>query len=238
MALKRKRSSPGFSSPASDTTSNSSTETISGCLPFFYAQSKPIEPMYFKPTWSFPTYDDGAEHYRSAADMNSRTRKRHRDDRPEEEAVYCTMMIYIAMLCMSNVADIGHIAANTISRLFNAQRQHPHAEPVLSAETTTARPEQPQRSTLHTFWRIPKRAPAPTLDMPMALDQATTSTTDAGMRCEDCDDPLRSDDAMELDDDTMTQETACMSCKRSVCDRCAVLGNARICLGCASGHER
>lgn len=88
MALKRKRSSPGFSSPASDTTSTS-TDSNNGSLPFFYAQSKPTEPLYHKPTWSFPTYDDGAEQYRSVADMNSRTRKRHRDDRPGEEVVYC-----------------------------------------------------------------------------------------------------------------------------------------------------
>lgn len=89
MALKRKRSSPGFSSPASDTTSSTSTDSNNGSLPFFYAQSKPVEPLYHKPTWAFPTYDDGEKHYRSMADMNSRTRKRHRDDRPEEGTVYC-----------------------------------------------------------------------------------------------------------------------------------------------------
>lgn len=90
MALKRKRSSPGFSSPASDTTSTMSADSNHGSLPFFYAQSKPVEPLYLKPTWSFPTYDDSTPQYRSTGDMNSRTRKRHRDDRPEEEDVYCT----------------------------------------------------------------------------------------------------------------------------------------------------
>lgn len=89
MALKRKRSSPGFSSPASDA-SLASTDTNSGSLPFFYAQSKPIDSLYHKPMWSFPRYEDDEQHYKSTADMDSRTRKRHRDDRPDEEAIHCT----------------------------------------------------------------------------------------------------------------------------------------------------
>ena len=240
MALKRKRSSPGFSSPSSDTTSTASADSNTGSLPFFYAQSKPIDTLYHKTTWSFPTYDDGAEQYRSMADMNSRTRKRHRDDRPEEEVVYCTD---VPPDCFSR--DLGltcRLSANTISRLFSAQRQHPHAEPLPSHDTApTPRPDQPQRSTLHSFWRIPKPAPAPApaFDAPMTLDAPPfVPSRDLDMRCEDCDDPLRADHDMDLDEDSMAQETGCISCKRCVCDRCAVLGTARICLSCAGGHER
>lgn len=134
--------------------------------------------------------------------------------------------------------DTGRTVANTISRLFNAQRQHPHAEPLPSQATTMARTDQTQRSTLHAFWTIPKPVPAVVIDTPMVFDQPASSALNSCPRCEDCEDPLRSEHAMDLDDESMTQETACIACKRCVCDRCAVLGNVRICLGCASGHER
>lgn len=238
MALKRKRSLPGFSSPASDATSTASTDSTSGSLPFFYAQSKPIKPLYHKPTWSFPTYDDSAERYQSASDLNSRTRKRHRDDRPEDEDVYCEDIFLRLNFSVYTLTNFGCAVANTISRLFNAQRQHPGAEPMPSQEIAMARPEQVQRSTLHSFWRIPKPAPTTMTDTAMAIDQPTSLAPDSSMRCEDCDDPLRVDDAMDLDEDTVAYEKACIACKRCVCDRCAVLGKARICLGCASGHER
>ena len=95
MALKRKRSSPTFGSSPFTTFTNTTTETSP--LPFFYTQSKPIEALYSKPTWSFPTYSDDDSHTQysdpvetkpSSRDLNSRTRKRHRDDRPDEESVY------------------------------------------------------------------------------------------------------------------------------------------------------
>lgn len=81
MGLKRKRSSPAFSSPLSD---SSDATTSSSPLPFFYTQSKPVEPLYQKPTWSFPTYDEGM----NSQYLNSRTRKRHRDNRPDEEIIH------------------------------------------------------------------------------------------------------------------------------------------------------
>ncbi|RMX85691.1 hypothetical protein D0869_03642 [Hortaea werneckii] len=88
MALKRKRSTPFISSPVSDistTTTGSSDETAA--IPFFYQQQKPISPLPLqrqKPTWSWPTYDDTP----STQLLNSRTRKRHRDDRPDEQQIH------------------------------------------------------------------------------------------------------------------------------------------------------
>lgn len=79
MALKRKRSSPAFSSPCSD-----SSDRSTNAMPFFYAHSKPVEALHYKPTWSWPTYDDQP----SNQYLNSRTRKRHRDNRPDEDQIH------------------------------------------------------------------------------------------------------------------------------------------------------
>lgn len=130
-------------------------------------------------------------------------------------------------------------AASTISKLFSAQRQHPHAEPVLSSDSqtdmTTAASAPAQRSTLHAFWNINSTPTTALTSSAMIVDGRSTSTIGPGQRCEDCERPLQSEDAMELDGDTGMQETACCLCARRVCDGCAVLGDQRICLGCATG---
>lgn len=87
MALKRKRSSPSVSSPFSDTSSTTTTLSSNDApaIPFFYHPAKPVELLPQQtPTWSWPTYEDS----QSGKHLNSRTRKRHRDDRPDEEDVY------------------------------------------------------------------------------------------------------------------------------------------------------
>ncbi|KAK6433739.1 hypothetical protein LTR95_010081 [Oleoguttula sp. CCFEE 5521] len=79
MAIKRRRSSPVLLSPSPDTSTASSG---SSPIASFYTHSKPVAALYAKPTWSWPTYSDEPRH------LPSRTRKRHRDDRPDEEDVY------------------------------------------------------------------------------------------------------------------------------------------------------
>ncbi|KAK5126600.1 hypothetical protein LTR85_009534 [Meristemomyces frigidus] len=233
MALKRKRSSPTFSSPAfSDTSSSTTTSTDASAIPFFYQQSKPAEPIQQKPTWAWPTYDDTP----SAQHLNSRTRKRHRDGRPDEQTVYGVSCWLGAVIHMSTLADVCRCAASTISKLYEAQRRHPDASPMPSAQsiqTPSTQPMQAQKSTLHSFWRIPH---APMDVQAMQIDAGNASSWIPNLRCEDCERPLRHDDAMELDDGRLIQEAACAVCRRHVCDTCAVLGNERICLGCASGR--
>ena len=237
MALKRKRSSPTFSSPVSDTSNSDSALTSSpGALPFFYAQSKPTEPLYHKPSWSFPTYQEDNSHNVVSRHLNSRTRKRHRDNRPDEERIYGVSCWLGAVLDMSTLADVCRCAASTISRLYEAQRQQPRAEPVPSQPMTNAtilKTDAPvQRSTLHSFWSIGAQPPERTL-VPMAIDTGPNLVENA-IRCEDCHASLWHEDAMELDDGVVEQETACHICRRRICDGCAVLGNERICLPCAS----
>ena len=237
MALKRKRSTPTFSSPSSIDSSNS--------LPFFYAQTKPTpsEALYQKPTWSFPTYSSSnssspeTRHSHSSdlgTRLDSRTRKRHRDDRPDEHSIYGASSCWLgAVIEMSTLADVCRCAASTISRLYEAQRQHPRAEPVISSEPSHQTAAPAQRSTLHSFWNI-SSAPQPPTTVPMMVDAMPTSTQRGEMRCEDCDGSIRQDDAMELDGGQLELEAACSSCTRQVCNRCAVLGNERICLACVT----
>jgi len=181
MAFKRKRSDSealSFSSPLSD---SSSVSTLSAeALPFFFQQSKPVESLYAKPSWAWPTYQDDR-----SCGLNSRTRKRHRDDRPDENAVH----------------------ASTIGKLFDAQRLHPNASPVFSNDShAVEHPPQPQQNTLHSFWHIN----APPMSAPMSMDSPANTASD--MQCADCDGSLRSDDAMDVDGEMLARETACQSC--------------------------
>lgn len=232
MALKRKRSSQTFSSPFSDT-SVASTDS-SGVIPFFYHQSKPIaaEPLHQKLTWSFPTYD---EDHLSAQHLNSRTRKRHRDDRPDEQTVYGVSCWLGAVVQMSTLADVCHCAASTINKLYEAQRRQPDPAPLLSQPSLSAPQvsEKPQKSTLHSFWRIPQQPPVSTV---MAIDSGPILASNFGRKCEDCDSLLQGEDAMDLDG-VEAQDKTCCSCRRHVCDTCAVLDNERICLACASARR-
>ena len=237
MALKRKRSSQTFSSPAITTTT---TETTPASIPFFYQHSKPIEPLQQKPTWSWPTYDDSP---RSSHHLNSRTRKRHRDDRPDEEAVYGVSCWLGAVMQMSVLADVCRCAAATMEKLFDAQRRHldmlpdllpdePYQaedQPMLEDEPITL-PLPPQKSTLHSFWRIQSTSTVAHQVQPIV--DVSTDTGQAS-RCETCEATIQHDDAMELDTGMCGPETACVVCRERVCDSCAVMRNGRFCGECA-----
>lgn len=235
MALKRKRSSPSFSPIASEATCSDGSSPYS--LPSFYTQSKPIEPFYTKSSWSFPTYESDDSHdqqrnHVSSRHLNSRTRKRHRDDRPDEKSVFGALqpacIAWLGAADMGLFADICRGAATTLSRLYDAQRNQSRTEPISLQHTTNVRAEEPaQRSTLHSFWNIGG-------SMPMAVDSNPSSVINLERKCEDCEGSLQPVSAMELDDGFLEHESACAMCRRNVCDGCAVLGNERICLACAS----
>jgi hypothetical protein len=237
MALKRKRSSITFSSP-STTMSNismSSDAMDTSAIPFFYQPTKPLLEQQ-KPTWAWPTYDDTP----SAQHLNSRTRKRHRDDRPDENVVYGASGTWLGgFACLSDLADVCRRAASTIQRLYDAQRQNPHASPILSSPISAPqgfeqRPSS-QRSTLYSFWQLPATT-APKMDDMMQVDGGGAAAMRGHEKCEDCDRSLRYADFMDVDAGLLEQEMACGMCRRQVCDTCAVLGDMRVCLACANGR--
>ena len=134
------------------------------------------------------------------------------------------------------MADTCRYPATTLSRLYEAQKQHPKAEPVLTQQqpppvNTTAT----QKSTLHSFWKIGTR-PHSNADIQMGGVQPKPVHDTGGAKCEDCDSTIQGEDSMDVDDGTVDHEAACSRCRRLVCDRCAVLGNERICLACATGR--
>ncbi|CAO2657127.1 Nn.00g032530.m01.CDS01 [Neocucurbitaria sp. VM-36] len=154
------------------------------------------------------------------SDWGNRTRKRFRDNRPDERAIH----------------------ENTLNKLFAAQRQHPDASPIPSETLPPQQPSQaavkPQKSTLHSFW---KQLPAPPVQ-PLSFAVPTPVQQEMAQgRCEDCDTLLRSDnESMDVDVDmdmggaVASSSFACSDCGKSVCGTCAVVSNRRHCLQCAT----
>ncbi|KAM0691645.1 hypothetical protein Q7P36_007844 [Cladosporium allicinum] len=242
MLLKRKRSANILSSPTTTSSDSSSVQA-------FYPHSKPAATTSpFDPPSKSLSFD-----CETPSHLNIRTRKRHRDNRPEASAVHgvssssssCNTAASCwlgAVINMSALADVSRVAASTIQRLYQAQQQqqqhdqqsqqhlhqqqeppqHEHQQPLLA----------PQKSTLHAFWHI-SQPPQPD-PHPNTLATALSPPTP---RCEDCDGSLQSEDAMEVDDGSSAEDKACGSCRRPVCDDCAVFGRERVCAGCA-GCER
>jgi hypothetical protein len=149
----------------------------------------------------------------SSSDLGSRTRKRFRDNRPDQRAIH----------------------ENTLQKLFSAQRNFPHASPVPShSESPVQHHETPvQKSTLHSFWKLPGPPSASSFTplQPPSLAQSNIP------RCEDCDAVLQAEtDGMEMDlDESETgNQFACQDCGRKVCGTCVVVAETRNCLQCAT----
>ncbi|KIW01558.1 uncharacterized protein PV09_07034 [Verruconis gallopava] len=194
MGLKRKRSSEDTSSPSSLSVSS-------------FASSSP-SPSPWQPAPSRTDVDAQMElcfpvskPFRHMDDHEGRTRKRWRS-RPNEDAIH----------------------EHTIQKLFDAQRQRPHAEPVPSSLVPSLPSRPPQRSTLHEFWNI--RRPQPIFATPAALEETPS------LLCDDCDRALALSDVA---DQTLLEPRdlfSCLACGKAVCDFCAVNVDGRRCLDC------
>ena len=220
MLHKRKRSTTILSSPTQD------LNTVQS----FYPNTKPIlSPFHSSKS---PSFDPDTPSH-----LNIRTRKRHRDNRPDADSVHGSSTCWLgAVIQMRALADVCRVAASTIQRLYQAQRENTAAEPGV-APGQNQHQEQPQvqqlapqiqKSTLHSFWRIEQPVPlAPQVKSHVVVPEP---------RCEDCDGGLVDEGAMDVDEGSI-EDKACGSCRRPVCDSCAVYGRERVCAGCA-GCER
>lgn len=239
MLHKRKRSSTTIlSSPTSDLAGSSST------VQSFYPHTKPILSPFHPPAKPSSFDPDTPSH------LNARTRKRHRDNRPDAESVHGTAPPppwLGAVIQMRALADVCRIAASTIQRLYQAQRENAAAEPGVAPGQQQQQQQQqhhhqeqyqgeqlqpapqPQKSTLHSFWRIEQ-------PVPIMVPQTQRVSVVQEPRCEDCDGALKDLEAMDVDEDS-AEDKACGSCRRPVCNSCAVYGRERVCAGCA-GCER
>ena len=161
-----------------------------------------------------------------ASNVNLRTRKRVRDNRPNEDAIH----------------------QNTLAKLFSAQRQPESiavaggslgVPPSAVASISQSVPSPAQRN-LHSFFAISHQ--------PTSVDHIVP--TKPGLvaeligACEDCGNTLNllarvsCLDTEMMDLDTAAQlayddDYACANCHRRVCDTCAVRGDHRLCLECA-----
>ncbi|KAH3910988.1 hypothetical protein HBH56_139060 [Parastagonospora nodorum] len=153
-----------------------------------------------------------------SSDWGNRTRKRFRDNRPDERSIH----------------EI------TLQKLFSAQRNHPDASPVPSEPLPTQQPtlalsKPVQKSTLHSFW---KQLPAPPVQPIFSqLHQVEPQLPS----CDDCDSPLQSaNGSMNVDMDidmggpVESSPFACSDCGKNVCGTCAVVSASRHCLQCAT----
>jgi len=184
--------------------------------------------------------------------FSSRTRKRHRDNRPDEFQVHRKFAEAQTIL-----QQVNNRTEHTLSLLFSAQNSrqseiptpplfHQQQQaPVTSLPNSNLSSIKSQQSSLHSFWTLPSArqsspssnasssgAPTPTIEMASPFQASN---------CEDCDVSLNSrDDSMDIDmmDIDISANGgnhSCSRCGKQVCSRCAVsnLGMERKCLGCA-----
>jgi hypothetical protein len=188
--------------------------------------------------------------------FSSRTRKRHRDNRPSESDVHRMQCPFLSAQSPMLIPSTEH----TLSLLYSAQQtpqslfQAPSPfQPQQPVESLPSSNQSTQRSTLHSFWAIPssRRQTSPSSDSSSSTN--TPSTTPAMnnffqvTNCEDCNaslNPADNGDAMDVDmmmDIDMDGENhACTSCGKQVCHSCSVrnLGADKRCLHCAGRKTR
>jgi hypothetical protein len=240
MVLKRKRSDSEISTTSSILSSPLSSSNYMN-IDGFHSQKPIATPSLF----------------------SSRTRKRHRDNRPSESDVHRMPSSFLPAAQSLTAPSTEH----TLSLLFSAQQQHPqsqfqspspfpsqsHSHPIASIPSIPSSNETTQQSSLHSFWAIPSaRHGSPSSNSSTSSSSNTPDTAPMinsffqATNCEDCDaslNPQDNDDAMDvdmiMDIDMDGGNHACTSCGKQVCHSCAVsnLGAERKCLNCAGKKQ-
>ncbi|CAG8949353.1 hypothetical protein HYFRA_00004979 [Hymenoscyphus fraxineus] len=165
----------------------------------------------------------------------SRTRKRHRDNRPSETEVH------------QHTLSLLFSAQQTPQSTFQQSTSHFNLPAVESLPSTN---QPAQRSNLHSFWAIPggPRQESPGSNFSSSTNTPMTSSANnmffLSSNCEDCEASLSAEDSLDaMDVDMMDsgngEDFACTSCRKMVCHGCAVsnLGAERKCLMCAGKKQ-
>jgi hypothetical protein len=216
MILKRKRSEENFCQYQTDSSSSPSSERAASISP-----TRPLQWQYDGGTamhdsqsingWEAALGPMAYYPTSTAQYLHGRTRKRFRDNRPDENTMH----------------------EQTLEKLYQAQQ--PHAIPQQTqacrpCTASTASKREASQASLHSFWALPHRPSlTQTFVGPAAEDQRST--------CEDCDNVIVAD-GMEIDG--MDMGYGCRRCSRTVCDTCAVVvpGEGRECLQCKTSTKR
>lgn len=233
MALKRKRSTMEMSATLDD-----SPQSLSSSL---RVSTSPTPcPDYPRPMTLH--IDRSASPYQAwivgsgslSGEVGSRTRKRHRDDRPNDAIVH-----RMSHRIKRSITELINGIEHTIDKLFAAQRQRPHATPVLS-EAAMAKHNRSLRlqTTLHAFWNSPTHTYIEIFS-PERMNGSMETICDLELsRCAHCDNLLRSSPGVNMDiplslDQSINEAFGCWRCGRLACDVCAVEMERRVCLDCA-----
>ncbi|KAH0286235.1 hypothetical protein M436DRAFT_53122 [Aureobasidium namibiae CBS 147.97] len=215
MSMKRKRSTGSLFQTATLEASSPTPFASSPIrLPNFFVQSKTHDPQSSPFTPKSYHHESSQLEENTSHTLNSRTRKRYRDARPEESQIH----------------------ASTVEKLFHAQKAHPHAspqpsqqpQPQLQAQYPLQFPPQdapPQRSTLHSFWHLPQPSHIPQQHTDTSISQQEV------LACEGCDGRLIPEYPYGMD--TLDADTMCTACGKHVCNTCAITADTRLCLDCA-----
>ena len=223
MTVKRKRSDSGTSPSSSTATFPSRDPSSSPCpdISMVDDASFSAQPIHYPKILS--------------SRLNSRTRKRFRDNRPNQSEIHGTYLLQciryaFAPFPPSRLTTFS--LATTYERLFLAARSPPPIEHSTASQIMNTRPSPPQRqSSLHNFWPIASSTPA--------VSEPIMAEAPVNVACEDCEASLPAQDSdicMGGVDAGATEgaDYACRSCGRNVCGTCAIveIGEGRECLQC------
>ena len=231
MGLKRKRSFDGLASPPP---SGSSCSESPSPAPFLSGPLALDDRMDVEDPSSCSDvirnwFGDLAAHEMASSRLNSRTRKRLRDNRPDAHIVHGVFTSSTQSATLTSLE-------NTYQKLYQAQQtSFTPPTPVLPRPTSTSSTtsSKQSQSTLHSFWELP-RLPRPSTCEPTFTD------IEQRRQCEDCDVWLGSmgDGSMEMDS-LLTNNDNCRACNRLVCDTCSVQGaSGKECLQCKTRPYR
>lgn len=125
--------------------------------------------------------------------------------------------------------------ASTVEKLFHAQKAHPHASPQPSQQPhpqdqyplqyLSQEAPPPQRSTLHSFWHLPRISQIPQHGTAPRIPQQDV------LLCDGCDGRLVPESPHGMD--TLDADTMCTACGRHFCNTCSIAAETRLCLDCA-----
>lgn len=226
MAYKRKRSESEESPPSS--AAQSSRDPSSSPAPDVSMLDSTSQRPQANP-WTNTT----------ASHLDSRTRKRYRDNRPDDRTIHGWASPNFS--CIPRSMRLTTSSENTYNMLFAAARSPPQSRKEM-AFPATADPVQPlppqrQHSSLHDYWTIASPPP------PIEVSHPDAPASSFSAVCEDCESPIATsniDTSMDgVDIDVAVDDFACRTCRRRVCDTCAVVevGAGRDCLQCRTSRK-
>ncbi|KZF24182.1 hypothetical protein L228DRAFT_281285 [Xylona heveae TC161] len=181
--------------------------------------------------------------YSGARDLNSRTRKRFRDNRPHENVVHENTLQKL-FAAQQHQPPHHHHHHHTAEHQMPPESSIPQPQPCQSSHNqhVVGRRKSPLQSSLHAFWSLPQaRTTSSMVENPFRGPAAGFIRDLDTSRCEDCDAELShvagDMEYMEMMDTGASgynsDDLRCRACGKLVCGTCAVLADVRVCLQCA-----